>query len=246
MLVCDDILFIHVPKTAGTSVTKWLLDNVPGKKLLTVPDGTAMPRRGVRVATGVRHEDLEMATRGLARIGRRLEDFRVILAVIRNPYDLEVSRYCFHRYGFSDNESLRKVARGTDFDEWARDVPFPWGHRPMPIERFYTVDGAMPANMRLVRFERLAGELAAAVAPLKVRRGLKHANASAHAHWSEYVTARNEPWIFRKYEWLFQFYPRAEASELAASDGEDVVAAEPDALGEGSELREHAAVAGVD
>ena len=52
MLVCDDVLFIHVPKTGGMSATRFLIDNVPGKKLLTAPDGNATPRGGRRVATG--------------------------------------------------------------------------------------------------------------------------------------------------------------------------------------------------
>jgi hypothetical protein len=245
MLVCDDILFIHVPKTAGLSVTRWLIDNVSGRKLLTAPDGTARPRWGTRVASGIRHENLEEASRGLVRIGRSLDQFRVIMAVIRNPYDLEVSRYCFHRFGFSENQSLRKLARASDFDQWAREVPFPWGHRAVPVESFYTIDGTIPANMRLVRFEHLAQDLAEAIAPTPVRRPLKHVNASAHGHWSEYVSASNEPWIYQKYRWLFQFYPRADVG-TGSSDGEHVVAAEAEALGEAGELVEQAAVGGVD
>src|ERR1700688_3293412 len=117
MLFSDKLLFIHVPKTGGMSVTQFLIDNIPERVTLLAPPyrpnpSLSLPLRvrakmwikhtlrrlripgfiHVSYAEGMRHERMADAALALVRFGRRLEDFETILAVVRNPYDLEVSR----------------------------------------------------------------------------------------------------------------------------------------------------------
>ena len=66
------------------------------------------PRR-VTVMDGPRHERLAGVRDALTGLGRRLGDFKAILAAIRNPYDMEVSRYHFLRLGY---QGIPGLARG--------------------------------------------------------------------------------------------------------------------------------------
>jgi len=96
----DDVLFIHIPKTGGTSVKKALWDQVPGMK----GQRPAMPGSGEADREPgpdnpfpighMRVKDCE----GL--LNRDASSFRYVLAVIRNPYVQQVSQWLFwqHRY----------------------------------------------------------------------------------------------------------------------------------------------------
>src|ERR1700731_3316960 len=149
MLFNDKVLFLHVPKAAGTSVTSFLIRNLAGLVTITEPSNPAwisdqaptgarlklalrrmrhelsiLLRPRLRRIAGTRHENLGEASEALARLGRKLEEFEVILAVIRNPYDMEVSRFHFLRRGhlgipgFAQNDPERLALAG-DFAAFA-------------------------------------------------------------------------------------------------------------------------------
>lgn len=166
---------------------------------------------GVTALPGKRHENLPEAVARLAELGRLVSDFVRILAVIRNPYDIEVSRFHYWQRGHPwDRGPLQDLAMAGNFDRFVRESLYPYIRAPVPIESFYTIDGEMPANMRLLRQERLATDLAHALAGIcEITQPLTYVNTTKHAHWRDYVTRDNEPYIFTKYRWLFQFYERA-------------------------------------
>lgn len=240
MLFDERLLFVHVPKTAGMAITKFLMHNIPGSMTLTEPSGApdasiALPAgvraklklkrfltssrlwypRRVRVVQGKRHERLVEARETLARFERSLDDFHAILAVVRNPYDLEVSRYHFLRIGYHGIKGLargreQRLAMAQDFEQFAQSAPFD-GRRGVRIEQWYEIDGRMPENLRLLRFERLEDELSHAfgeIYPVSTR--LRRENASRHGPWRTYITPASEDAIYRKYQWLFDkgFYAR--------------------------------------
>src|SRR5689334_16152891 len=173
MLFNEEVLFIHVPKMAGMSITTYLINDLPGVITIALPEmAFDHARRSARFADvrdrlwlirGSRHEDLARAERVLSRHGRRLEDFRLILASMRNPYDLEVSYYCHLR-----KESVRKrrkravselaLARAGDFEAFARTAPY-FGHLPSGIERYYTLRGKTPDNLQILRLEEIGRDI---------------------------------------------------------------------------------------
>ncbi|HEX4079780.1 MAG TPA: sulfotransferase domain-containing protein [Rhizomicrobium sp.] len=250
MLFNDRLLFVHVPKTAGDSVTKFLIDNLPGRK--TLVEGSNKPDPSVRlppvviaklhtkaflkrwglwlpasVATmeGERHARLHEIREIFAKLGRSLDDLRAIIVCVRNPYDLEVSRYHFLRLGY---HGVRGVARGREqkiaiegsFEEFARTAPY-HGRLPARIEAWYELGGRMPANLRIIRFENLETDLHRAVGEFcPTRTGLPRLNATVHEPYSSYLSPAAEEAIYNKYRWLFdrQFYER----ELATSSRCDV------------------------
>jgi hypothetical protein len=215
MLIAGGVLFVHAPKTAGTSVVEYLVKNLPGEKILTMPPGH-VAQKGTQTVPGTRHETLAQAIKVAEGLGFGVDDFSLLLAVTRNPYDLEVSRYAYLRLGHPwDRGRPQEIALTGDFDRFCREAGYPWGH-PTPIERWYTLDGHVPSNMRLLRFEHLDGDLAQALSPISAMRyRLKHRNATNHVAWRSYINAENEAAIYEKFRWLFQYYERVRVTDLA-------------------------------
>ena len=108
-----------------------------------------------------------------------------------------------------------------DFDRFCREVPYPhFGARP--IESWYTVNGASPTNLVLIRAENLVREMTDAIAQVcPIKKPMPHLNATKHKDWREYVNSVNEPLIYAKYQWLYQFYDRFRPDEnRAQADGD--------------------------
>jgi hypothetical protein len=196
MLFTSEVLFIHAPKTAGMAVTRYLIETLPGEKFITLPAGHERSAEGATVLPGRRHETLAEARDILAMRGRALDDFRHIVAVIRNPYEIEVSRFGYHRVGLPwDSGPAHEIAMSGDFARFVREVPYPQ-RAPVPIERYYTIDGRMPRNLRLLRHERLEADLRALFGPgrleawlrrvsQRTRPPLQRLNKSRHGDWRE-------------------------------------------------------------
>jgi len=238
VLFDDKLLFVHVPKTAGMSIRKFLIDNIPGKVTLVEEQDRLHPSMpvAVRVKLSVRkllkaggllmppsvtviegnpHCRLFQAREWLGKRGRRLEDFCAILAVVRNPYDLEVSRYHFLRKGWHGVQGLargaeQRIALEGDFEKFALNAPY-HGRLPARIEDWYEIGGDMPNNLRIVRFEHLEEDLRRVVGEFyPITAKVPRLNATDHEPYASYLSLRSEEAIYRKYRWLFdrQFYPR--------------------------------------
>lgn len=240
VLFDDKLLFVHVPKTAGVSITKFLIDNSPGKitlveeqyrphpsiplparvrvklrvKKLLQAGGIWLPR-SVTIVDGNPHARLSQAQECVVKFGRRLDDFCAILAVIRNPYDLEVSRYHYLRMGWHGVRGLargveQKIAMEGDFEKFALNAPY-HGRLPARIEEWYEIEGRMPENLRILRFERLEEDLRRVLGEFyPVKAKLPRLNATKHEPYASYLSPRSEEAIYNKYRWLFdrQFYGR--------------------------------------
>lgn len=240
MLFDDKLLFVHVPKTAGVSITKFLIDNTPGKITLveegyrphpSIPlpvrvrvklsvrkllraGGISMPA-SVTIVEGNPHWRLFQVQEFLAKLGRRLEDFCAVLAVVRNPYDLEVSRYHFLRKGWHGVRGLargaeQRIAMEGDFEKFALKAPY-HGQLPARIEEWYEIKGRRPENLRIVRFERLEEDLRRVVGEFHpVTAKVPRLNVTEHEPYASYLSPRSEEAIYKKFRWLFdqKFYAR--------------------------------------
>ena len=217
MLFDDKLLFIHTPKCAGMAITTFLTANAPRGVTVTVPPGHAESGSNVTVIGGTRHETLKEAAKRLAEIGRRLEDFELILSIIRNPYDLEVSHYHYKRLGHSwDVGKAQRLAMAGDFTQFAMKAPF-YGRLPAGIEDWYEIEGKIPENLKIARFESLESDLHRLVGQLyPIKRGLEKLNATTHESYKEYLSPEAEEAIYRKYSWLFDqnYYQRESVSPV--------------------------------
>jgi len=78
----SDVLFIHIPKCGGWSVKTYMRDHLPG---VLMPDD---PKAKLPIGH-VRLQDIERFT------GRSPDSFKRIIAVVRNPYEQQLSQFTF-------------------------------------------------------------------------------------------------------------------------------------------------------
>lgn len=78
----DDVLFVHIPKCGGWSCKTYMQQNLPGV-LMPKDEGCNLPIGHVRLA------DIERFT------GRPPSSWKLIVAVVRNPYEQQVSQFSF-------------------------------------------------------------------------------------------------------------------------------------------------------
>ena len=217
MLLNRDFAFIHFPKTAGKSLTRYFIEAwetpiegwvSPGQ----VKEVANVVRPGITLNVGFSHASVRRAGRMLASRGQRIEDLRAIFTCIRNPYDLAVSTYYFMR-----NEYLAKSVEGEerthfraaaelDFEGfWASDVDL------APPEFWMAIDGRVLPNQRFIRFESMVEDLRKFASELGFRHvQLPHLNRGQRGDYRNYMTPRAERAIYERFEFLFRpgFYDR--------------------------------------
>ena len=126
MIFNDRLLFLHGPKTGGMAMAQAVLQGLPGPVFCTAPAGPHLDRVAQeQVLPGTRHETLAGARRVLATQGRDLAGFERIVAVVRNPYAQEASRFHYLRKGHGfDRGPAQDLALAGDFGACA--VHSPW------------------------------------------------------------------------------------------------------------------------
>lgn len=216
MICNNELCFIHVPKAAGMSLSSFLLNNLIDRPVYYfVPDGHVSKAEksidGVVIQNGLRHENLLQAQDYLSEIGKKLEDFEVILTVIRNPYDLEVSRFKYLQRGYPyDKGQAQRIAMENDFSKFAKESLF-FARKTAEFEHYYSLNGEMLRNMKILRFEDLDNEIALHLKDyVRDAETLKKKNATVRQGYHEYISADVEEAIYRKYQWVFDqgFYAR--------------------------------------
>lgn len=239
MIFSKDLLFIHVPKTAGMSTSGYLLDILSKPVYLTHPVevwNDALAEKGIVQIVGKRHEALPEARDVVARYGFAIDRFPIILATIRNPYDLEVSRYTYLRRQHPwERGPEQELALACTFEEfavknqqrggswatgavttrdpaatadWGRDQP----EYPNELRDFYQLDGRVPDNLRMIRFENLVEDLTDALCSVGIEgrpEDFPWVNRSRQDHYLGYYTRRAEEAVYRRYQWVFDrgMYP---------------------------------------
>jgi hypothetical protein len=308
-----DVLFVHVPKAGGTSVTQYLLENLTPPVYYVSPGHLGFDKReGLTHIPGLPHKPLSVARDFMCEHGFDLTDFPLILAIVRNPYDIIVSNYAYQqrvvvpyelmnardappRRLTSPRSDLRqavatmldalapgKVARiererGTSpavlreeilrvaadrrrpVDVWAehgvlhvalvpeQETGADHFYTVMPGRRtfrdylfeeqndaekswlarlfgFYHLDGVVPPNMRVIRFESLGDDLTAALREhgLAFEAELPWLNKSEHAPYASYYDAEIEAIVYEQARWLFDegYYQRLPVARDHRSDAQ--------------------------
>jgi len=135
------VLFVHVPKTGGMAVTRYLLAALPRPVWYSHPDRDPTLDEGVVQVKGIRHETLAEAHAIAARLGIDAARLPLLIGVLRNPYALEVSRFAYlqkgHAWDAGVNQDLALAGDFTAFATQSTDH----GGSERPIEAYFEIDG---------------------------------------------------------------------------------------------------------
>ena len=184
------LAFVHIHKTGGLSFRHYLLKNV--RDMAELPELPG-PHRSLAELYGVLR-------------GRGVDPSLVtVLTVLRYPLSHAVSVYEFWR---SDklpqaHRELPRVAltRRLSFRDFLFQVLV-----VDPFGRMLLVNGALPANVHVLRLESLAEEGSQMLRRLgfKPRGEIGHENATPHPPYQQYYDDECEAQVRRIYRWCYE------------------------------------------
>jgi hypothetical protein len=226
MLFSDEVLFLHVPKAGGSSITRYLLNELRGPLTLCVPENAFEHARGtveyedvnerLTLIVGKRHETLPEAIEVLESQGRHLADFVLVLAVARNPYELERSHFLHLQNPYMQrrrrpDDPAVLLARAGDFERFCKEALFMGG---VDVGDYFLLDGREPPNMRVVRFERLEEEVPRLVSPFGIgRMNIPHVNRTPRESRPS-LTPRVKRLIEVRHPYLAHMYGEGAGTEV--------------------------------
>lgn len=183
-------IFIHVAKTAGTSIERALRpyadargEGVLGKRLSMLGPLARLPFLRDHVRFGIHAS----ARRVRACLGPRLWDECFTFAIVRNPYSRLLSRYKYI-LGKPDHAHHAAVSRLAGFGDYVR-----WETR-RGRARLHQHHDLCDAQGRVLvdyvgRFERLGEAFAEITGRLGLDVELPHLNATSHDDYRSYYDA---------------------------------------------------------
>jgi len=214
MLWCEDYLFVHYPKTAGKTLTRFFVQAWPRPIAGFISKGQVneladceLEKTGIVVGRG--HENLAQSAAIVAEGGGDIATMKGIFCCIRNPYDLMVSNYHFMRETYKGNKHRPNfvIAHENSFVDFCEKVgvtcPSKW----------MTIDGNQPDNLQIIKFEQMNDDLNMYSKKFGFDMPvLGHLNASKRAHYSEYMCERTEKAISTSFAyWFDQGYYKRES-----------------------------------
>ena len=200
-MICNEsLLFVHVPKTGGMSITHSLLKHLPRPVYYSLPaEEVKDVPSGVEIVTGTRHQFLTESLVMARQLG--LEP-KILLACIRSPYDMEVSRFHF-LLRRKERRPEKMFAITDNFEEFVLESRF-HGQTASEIEQYFLVDGEMPPSLRILRSESLDEDYGAVMADMGIEvEKLPRQNATNHDHFNSFMTPKIEEAIYNRYRWVF-------------------------------------------
>jgi hypothetical protein len=205
----DEFLFLHVPKTAGVSMTQMFLKGLNGKVHITGPF-EKKKERNIEFINGRRHETLIDAESFFTYRNKSIVDFKKIFAVMRSPYDAEVSRYAYLRNGYAiDKGPAQRIAMEGNFKEYLRTAPY-FGQFPPRLDRYFNIFGIVPANLVILKYERLDNEIELHLKPILREVILGKENPSNRLSCEEMYDQECEELCYMRHSWFFDngYYSR--------------------------------------
>ena len=207
-------IFVHVPKTAGTSVTTMLSPHC------LMPERTSFRRVLSHLPVPEDPYKAFMRKHDKAwwlkiKLPRKMFDTYLKFAVVRNPFDYAVSYYFYTRRNVT--HSRHKMAMRSTFSEYLRAMGRKNWFTPVTQHSWLTdVSGQRIIVDRVLRFETLHDDLSALCAELGIDMDMPHSNSSSHTHYSAYYSEDDRAFaerLFRRdlemFDYSFEKAPRA-------------------------------------
>ena len=99
------------------------------------------------------------------------------------------------------------LSRHLDFPEFLQEMTASGHHNHLSrMSKYYFLDGEMPANLRILRFERLADEVREALGEIGISGDAEFPwlNRSAHGPYVDYYDAVSERLVYEECQWVFE------------------------------------------
>lgn len=183
-------IFIHIPKTGGTSVKHAL-----GKYSDRIPGLTDTAENTIKYGH-IKACDLRK------RVPPEIWNNSFKFVFVRNPWDWLVSLYHFERESKKHCSHRRTV--NMSFSEYLDE----WNASGRPV---FQKDWLTDSNGKLVvdfvgRFENLEKDFSYICSKLGLRRKLPHRLPSEHLHYAKYYDEKTEKAVRRKFEEDIKFF----------------------------------------
>jgi len=216
MIFSDRFLFLHMPKTAGKSLSVALTKAWGGNVTAYVSRGQVADLApviadGATLFVGNGHQTAAQTDEILrTRHNRNLASFEAVFLPVRNPYTRFFSTYYFLRGMYEKGNRTHPMAQiaGTSNTplDFARNTP------SGDFTKWISLDGVTPLpNLRFLRFEKLAEDLAKHSSELGLPAvELPFINKGDVDNYDDQLTPELEDIISEKYISFFALglYPR--------------------------------------
>ncbi len=149
----NDCIFIHIPKTGGTSLSYYVLESLFGKDFLKEHG------RYLSTRDGWKHAPLTSIFLQKEKLQMDPEKIKHVMVLFRNPYDKMVSLYYFYLQYFAEallkNDPAQFELIKLPFNEWVVElskgkVRHSWQDYKYFISK---KDGTVPSNLIVLRYE---------------------------------------------------------------------------------------------
>lgn len=187
-------IFVHIRKTAGSSVRSILHRNIPEKYVIKLAN-RALRRFGLQDFKSINPlENHATAEDYRQLLGERYKDF-FKFAFTRNPYEWHVSYFHYLRESFSepDHHLVKRMSFG-DYIRWRCADGF-------ELQSDWVTDknGRIIVNF-LGKVETMSNDFSYLKQKLALKGSLPHKNASSHRHYSFYYDKSTAYLVKKFYE----------------------------------------------
>ena len=181
----QELHVIHALKTAGMSMTAMLRDHRKGAISLTEPYEASSVQGGIEYIRDKRHETLDDAATFFDERHIWLEQFEQFVVVMRSSYELELSCFAYLLKDLPwDRGKAQELVLEGGFRQHLATALF-FGMNPPGLDLYYHVEGHIPDNLVILRYEKLAAEIERHIASyLESSYGVPHQNQSTRARGS--------------------------------------------------------------
>lgn len=221
MLFNKDLVFIHIGKTGGISCSRYLLENLKQPiyncHLSAESEIAQLPKaKGAIPLTDThRHWTLEQSLNYIKGYNERgLDDFKIVVAVVRNPITLEYSFYNHMKKAHVRGQrgpAAKVILDMSDgpFSEFVKNAGY---HVPgLTQDDFVRVNGAIPEKVNLVKFESIDRDFIDTVTPYLrpgaskqfVRSNTTHYGKDGNAKRNRDITDEALEAIYQKHQYMF-------------------------------------------
>jgi len=195
MLYNNHTLFIHIPKTGGTSLVSHIC------RCCDLRPNTRIDK----------HITLQaLHNRGCGKVNV----WDTIVTLIRNPYARMVSLYYFmlriHRdglYGGGQAPAVQLAVEAGSFKGFLRAAAAKPRQAWFPYNAYIEIDGVIPNNVRVYRLEDKGHEMLAEIVGLfggEHRGELGYHVVTKHPHWETLYDAEVEDLVYSMNPWAFK------------------------------------------